>query len=73
MAVTLDNMPKPGKVIADLGKVDRGVWEERSLNVDLNGRKELGIAIVPVTTDGATYFTRESKVPAELVIDYLPE
>ncbi|MEN6346248.1 MAG: PQQ-binding-like beta-propeller repeat protein [Armatimonadia bacterium] len=68
--ITFANRPKPGKEIAVLGRVGRDVWESRKLNVDLTGLTELGIVIVPTTTDGASYVSKEGILAPELVVEY---
>jgi outer membrane protein assembly factor BamB len=68
--VNYSNMPKPGAQVADLGKVDQGVWAERRLTVDLTGRQTLDLVIVPRSTDGATYESREGPNKPQLLIEY---
>lgn len=70
--ITYQNRPTPGAEVGVLGAVGRDQWEERRLNVDLTGRKELSVAIVPTSCDGASYISREGKTPPELVIEYVP-
>jgi len=62
--------PKPGQEIGVLGKVDRNVWVERPLKVDLTGRKELSLILEPTSLDGASYLSREGGQAPELVIEY---
>jgi outer membrane protein assembly factor BamB len=68
--VTYGNMPKPGALVADLGKVDQGLWAERRLQVDLTGRQALDLVIVPRSCDGATYDSREGPNKPQLLIEY---
>jgi outer membrane protein assembly factor BamB len=70
--ITYKDRPAPGAEIGVLGTVGRDRWEERTLNVDLTGRTELSLVIVPTTCDGASYISREGKVPPELVVEYTP-
>lgn len=71
--LTYDSRPKPGREIAKIGKVTRGEWVERVLDVDLQGMRELSIALEPTSCDGTAFFSRESSYRPELVVEYLPE
>jgi outer membrane protein assembly factor BamB len=71
--VTYANMPALGAQVADLGKVDQATWAERALEVELAGRQTLDLVIVPRSTDGATYCSREGPNKPELVIEYTVE
>ena len=69
-SVTFSNAPSLGKEVGRLGKVERGQWVERDLELDLKGRKELSLALVPTTTDGASYVSREGGSPPQLVVTF---
>ena len=71
--ITYNNRPKPGKVLAKIGKVGEHQVVELPLPLtaaDLAGKAELSLVIDPTSTDGVTYVSREGKKPAELVIEY---
>lgn len=70
--LSYNNRPKPGQQVAKLGSVGRDVWEERPLQVDLTGMKELNLVIEPTSCDGATYMSSETDQGPELVIEYEP-
>jgi len=71
--VTYNNRPKPGKELAKLGAVRENQEVECPLKIDLAGKKELSLIIDPTSCDGIDYLTRESKAPAQLVIEYEPK
>ncbi len=71
--ITYANRPPTGKRIGTVGKVALGERIERALDIDLSGRKEITIAIVPASLDGAGFVSREGGKPAELVIEYRPK
>jgi hypothetical protein len=71
-AITYAMQPKRGVEVGVLGRVGRDTWEERPLKVDLAGRKEISLVLVPTSTDGASYVSREGKRGPELVIEYEP-
>ncbi|MEN6544841.1 MAG: PQQ-binding-like beta-propeller repeat protein [Armatimonadia bacterium] len=64
------NRPTSGAEVGKLGKVDRNVWEERVLNVDLAGKSELCLVLDPTSCDGASYISREGGQAAQLVVEY---
>ncbi|MCX6906682.1 MAG: malectin domain-containing carbohydrate-binding protein, partial [Verrucomicrobia bacterium] len=69
--VTYANHPKPGKVLANIGRVASNQIVEVPLkNLSLEGVKELNLAIDPVNCDGVNYFARESGKPAELIVEF---
>jgi hypothetical protein len=65
-----NNAPKPGPEIAKLGRVDKEVWTERQLDIDLAGRKTLSICLDPTSCDGATFVSREGPQKPELIVEY---
>jgi outer membrane protein assembly factor BamB len=71
--VTYDTRLQPGIEVGKMGKVGNDVWEERDLNLQLEGKRELTLLIVPTSTDGASYHSREGRYPPELVIEYEPK
>ena len=68
--VTYANHPKPGKVLANIGRVAANQIIEVPLKVSLVGIKELNLAIDPVNPDGVNYFARESGKGPELIVEY---
>jgi hypothetical protein len=56
-----------------MGKVGNDVWEERDLDLQLEGKQQITLLIVPTSTDGASYIPREGGSPPELVIEYEPK
>ncbi|MHB8996154.1 MAG: outer membrane protein assembly factor BamB family protein [Armatimonadota bacterium] len=68
--LTYSNKPAPGVEVARLGKVERNVWEERVLKVDLAGKTELNLVLDPTSCDGASYISRQGGTPPELVVEY---
>ncbi len=70
--ITYTNRPKPGKEVATVGRVERGAWVVRPLDVELSGKMELSLVLEPTTTDAANYLSREGGSPPELVVEYVP-
>ena len=68
--VTYANQPEIGREIGRMGKVEQGETVERKLDVDLAGMKEISLAIVPSSNDGASFLSRDSGTPPELVVFY---
>lgn len=69
--ITYANHPKPGKVLANIGRVATNQIMEIPLkNLSLDGMKELSLAIDPVNCDGVNYFARESGKAPELIVEY---
>jgi outer membrane protein assembly factor BamB len=69
--VSYGNHPKPGTVLANIGRVAAHQTLEIPLkNLSLEGAKELSLAIDPVNCDGVNYFSRESNKPAELIVEF---
>ncbi len=71
--ITYANRPKPGKEVATVGRVERGAWVVRPLDVELSGKMELSLVLEPTTTDAANYLSREGGSPPELVVEYVPD
>ncbi|MBM3500938.1 MAG: hypothetical protein FJX74_19955, partial [Armatimonadetes bacterium] len=71
--ITYDGRVQTGEQVGTLGKVGNDVWEERELSVQLEGKRELTLLIIPTSTDGASYHSREGQYPPELVIEYEPK
>ena len=70
--LTYENRPALGAVLATIGKVKAGEVVERKLDVSLEGRDQLSLAIDPTGLDGAGYGSRESATPAELIVEFGP-
>jgi len=70
--VTYKARPAPGREIGKVGAVRLGQAVEVPLNVSLVGRDTLSVALVPTVIDNAVFFSRESKHPPELIIEYEP-
>ncbi len=69
--VSYSNHPKPGQVLANIGRVAANQTLEVPLkNLSLDGVKELNLAIDPVNCDGVNYFARESNKAAELIVEF---
>jgi outer membrane protein assembly factor BamB len=64
--------PKLGDELGRLGKVSERQTVEVPLQIDLNGKTELSLAIDPTNCDGVDYLSRESGSPPQLIIDYEP-
>jgi len=71
--ITYDTRLQPSREVGKMGKVGNDVWEERDLDLPLQGKQEITLLIVPTTTDGASYIPREGGSPPELVIEYEPK
>ncbi len=69
--LTYETRPKLGEVVAKIGPVTKNQVVELPLNVSLEGRRELCLAIEPTGCDGVDYTARESGKPAELVVEYI--
>jgi len=72
-SVNYSNRPDHGAELAVIGKIEQGQWVERKLDVDLTGRKELSVAIVPTSCDGATYVSSQGEEKPELVVEFEKE
>ena len=70
--ITYSSRPPHGEKVGDLGAVELGRLEERVLLIDLRGRSEVSLAIVPTSTDAATFRSRESDDPPQLIVAYEP-
>lgn len=70
--VTYAAGPRPGQELARIGAVAEDQWVEKTLPIDLTGKKELSLVIDPTSCDGTDYLSRESKSPPELLIEYEP-
>ena len=68
--INYTNRPKPGKVLANLGRVAPHQMFELPLDLKLDAMKELSLAIDPVNCDGTDYITLEGGKPAELIVEY---
>lgn len=68
--ITFANRPKPGRELANVGKMDQDEWVERKLDIDLVGLKELSVCMDPTGNDGASYDSRETKAQPHLVVEY---
>ena len=68
--LTFNNRPALGKELAKIGRVQRGQVVELPLQIDLEGKTEISLAIDPTTTDGTGYVSREGGKPPELIIEY---
>ncbi|NOZ23258.1 MAG: PQQ-binding-like beta-propeller repeat protein [Planctomycetes bacterium] len=66
--ITYENKPALGEKVGVIGKIENGERIERDLNIDLDGRKEVSLAIVPTSCDGASYLSREGGSPPELIV-----
>ncbi|MBI5683502.1 MAG: PQQ-binding-like beta-propeller repeat protein [Verrucomicrobia bacterium] len=70
-SVSYANHPKPGQVLANIGRVAANQTMEIPLRgLSLEGAKELSLAIDPVNCDGVNYFSRESNKPPELIVEF---
>ncbi|MGQ9733017.1 MAG: outer membrane protein assembly factor BamB family protein, partial [Candidatus Zipacnadales bacterium] len=70
--ITYAERPEPGRVVGILGAVGNNVWEERPLDLQISGKQTLTLVLVPTGPDGASYQSRESPYPPELVVEYEP-
>ncbi len=71
--ITYADRPTPGERVGALGAVELGQVSERVLLIDLRARDEVSLAIVPTSTDAATFRSRESEDPPQLIVAYEPE
>ena len=67
--VTYAKQPKRGDAVGTIGKVGNGELFERKLAVAGPRLKELSLALVPTSTDGGGYMSRESGQGPELVVE----
>jgi outer membrane protein assembly factor BamB len=72
-AITYNTRPAAGRELARLGRVEERQVVECPLNLDLNARGELSLALDPTGCDGVDYSSREGSQPPELVVEYVPE
>jgi len=73
MTVTYNNRPSPGAKVGALGAVELDRVSEHLLLIDLRARDEVSLALVPTSTDAATFRSRESDDPPQLIVAYEPE
>ncbi len=71
--ITYNNRPALAEKVGDLGAVTLDKVEERVLQLDLRGRDEVSLVLEPTTTDAATFYSRESEHPPQLIVAYEPE
>jgi len=71
-SITFNRRPSLGRQVGVLGRVPKNAPIERPLSVDLEGRKTLSLALVPSTTDGAIYLSREGGKAPELIVTFGP-
>lgn len=71
--VTYATRPLAGERVGALAAVELGQVSERLLLIDLRGREEVSLAIVPTSVDAATFRSRESNFPPQLIVAYEPE
>jgi hypothetical protein len=71
--ITYGTRPEPGREVGKLGRVGNDVWEERALDLTVEGDQEVPLVLVPTSTDGASYHPREGQYAPELVIEYEPK
>jgi len=72
-SITYNNRPMPTEKVGAIGTVGNGTVEERLLQLDLRGRTEITLVLVPTSADGATFMARESDTPPQLIIAYEPQ
>jgi hypothetical protein len=70
-SVTYQARPKLGDVIAKIGSVAENQIVEIPLQLSLEGRQELSLALDPTSCDGIAYISREGGKPPELVVEYV--
>ncbi|MBM3888078.1 MAG: hypothetical protein FJ388_03015, partial [Verrucomicrobia bacterium] len=68
--ITYTNRPKPGEVLANLGRVESNQSLEAPLKFSPPAKGVLSLAIDPVNCDGVNYISREGGKPAELIVEY---
>jgi outer membrane protein assembly factor BamB len=68
--VTYNNRPKLGAVVGRLGSVTEQQGVECPLELDLEGKTELSLAIDPTSCGGVDYVSREGGKPPELIVEY---
>jgi len=71
--ITYNDRPQPGERVGALAAVELGQVSERVVLIDLRGRDEVSLAIVPTSIDAATFRSRESEFPPQLIVAYEPE
>ncbi len=70
-SVTYQARPKLGDVVGKIGPVAENQVIEVPLQLALEGRQELSLAIDPTSCDGIGYLSREGGKPPELVVEYV--
>jgi|APSaa5957512622_1039677.scaffolds.fasta_scaffold17969_1 hypothetical protein len=68
--ITYENRPLPGRVLGNVGRVESTATLVVPLDISLEGKQALYLAIDPINCDGTDYLTKESAKPAELVIEF---
>jgi hypothetical protein len=69
--IAFENRPKPGALVGRVGgPVEPRQTREVPLDLSLEGRQELSLAVEPANCDGVDYSAREGGQPAELQIEY---
>jgi hypothetical protein len=69
--VTYQARPKLGETVAKIGPVAENQIVEIPLQLSLEGRPELSLALDPTSCDGIGYISREGGKPPELVVEYV--
>jgi len=70
--VTYNARPELGRELARLGRVRENQLVDCPLEIDLEGKGELTLAIDPTSCDGIDFLSRESADPPQLTIEYEP-
>ena len=71
--VTYENRPAMGATLVKLGSLARNETKTFPLEIDLEGRTALDVAIDPTSCDGYDISSREGGNPPVLVIEYIAE
>lgn len=70
-AINWNNKPAAtGGAVANLGSIASGTWVEMDLTTVVTGDGAYDFALLPDSTDGASFYSREGSSPPELVVTY---
>jgi len=69
--ITWNNRPAAtGGLIADIGPIEAGIWIEYDLTGQISGDGNYSFVLLPDSSNGVTFDSRETTSPPELVLTF---